>query len=106
MSLICDCKSLMEQDWEVQAHHIYCEANGCTDALAKRGAYQHLLSVYSTCHSFVYLCYVRNLASLGINRLCARGMTTVGVVWTLYYINKSSRFHQQKKKTDILGFLA
>lgn len=40
MSLIYDCRSLMEQDWEVQAHHIYHEANGCADALAKLGAHQ------------------------------------------------------------------
>ncbi|KAL0001818.1 hypothetical protein SO802_015599 [Lithocarpus litseifolius] len=35
MSLIYDCRSLMEQEWEMQAGHIYREANGCADALAK-----------------------------------------------------------------------
>ena len=30
----------MGQKWEVQAHPIYREANGCVDALAKRGAHQ------------------------------------------------------------------
>ena len=71
----------MEQEWEVQARHIYCEANGCADALAKRGTHQqHLLSVYSTCPNFVSQCFVRDLASLGNNRLCARWPDTVGVV--------------------------
>ena len=53
--------------------HIYREANECADALAKQGAHQqHLLSVYSTYPSFVYLCYVRDLADLGVNILCVR----------------------------------
>ena len=44
----------MGQKWELQACHIYREANGCTDALAKLGAQQqHLLSVYTTCPNFV-----------------------------------------------------
>ena len=56
----------------MQVQHIYREANECVDALTKRGAYQQqLLFVYSTCPSFVYLCYVRDLAGLGVNRLCA-----------------------------------
>ena len=47
--------------------HIFREANECADALAKRGAHQqHLLSVYSTCPSFVWLCYVRDMADLGL----------------------------------------
>ena len=60
----------------MQVQHIYREANECVDALTKRGAYQQqLLSVYSTCPSFVYLCYVRDLTGLGVNRLCARRLS-------------------------------
>lgn len=71
--LICDFENLMDRDWEVQVLHTYREANTCADALAKRGAHQqHILSVYSSCSSFVYVCYVRDLAGLGTNRLCAR----------------------------------
>ena len=72
LPLICDCKNLMDRDWEVRVLHVYHKANACTDALAKRGTHQHhLLSVYSSCTSFVYVCYVRDLASLGATRLCA-----------------------------------
>ena len=72
MHLICDCRNLLEQDWEVRVQHIYREANACTDALAKRGTHQqNLLTVYSTCPSFVYVNYGRDLAGLGVTRLCA-----------------------------------
>ena len=40
MSLIYDCRSLIEQEWEVQARHIYREANRCADALAKQRTHQ------------------------------------------------------------------
>ena len=74
MPLICDCRNLLEQDWEVRIQHIYREANECANALAKQGTHQrNLLAVYSTCPSFVYVCYVRDLASLGVTRLCAPG---------------------------------
>ena len=74
MPLICDCRSLIDQDWEVQVQHIYREANECADALVKQGTHQqNLLSVYSNCPSLVYLYHVKDLASLGVNRLCARG---------------------------------
>ena len=63
----------MDREWEVQVLHAYCEANACTDALAKRGTHQqHILSVYSSCPNFVYVYYVRDLVGLGTNRLCAR----------------------------------
>ena len=59
MHLICDCKNLMDRDWVVQVHPIYCEANACANALAKRGTHQqNLLSVYNGCPSFVYMYYV------------------------------------------------
>ena len=35
--LLCDCRNLVEHDWTVQVCHIFREANGCTDALAKSG---------------------------------------------------------------------
>ena len=69
--LLCDCKSLMAQAREVQVHHIYREANECADALAKRGDHQQVLTIYETCPSFVYWYYVRDMISLGSNRLCA-----------------------------------
>ena len=54
--------------------HIYREANECADALTKRGTHQqNLLTVYSTCPSFVYVKYVRDLAGLRVTRLCAPG---------------------------------
>jgi len=52
--------------------HVYREANDYEDALAKQGAHQqNLLSVYSTCPSFEYVCYVRDLAGLRTNKLYA-----------------------------------
>ena len=33
--LISDCRSLMTHDWTIQVHHIFREANGYADALAK-----------------------------------------------------------------------
>ena len=37
LSLICDCRNLLDQGWEVHMHHVNREANGCVNALAKRG---------------------------------------------------------------------
>ena len=75
MSLICDCKSLINQDWKVQVQHIYYEANECADALAKQETHQrNLLFVYSNYPSFVYLYYVRDLVGLRVNRICNRGL--------------------------------
>ena len=60
--------------------HVYREANACADALAKRGTHQqHFLSVYGSCPSFVYVCYVKDLASLRATRLCARRPNVVDV---------------------------
>ena len=60
--------------------HVYREANACADALAKQGVHQHhVLSVYSSCPSFVYVCFVRDMAGLGSNRICAQ-QPTVGDV--------------------------
>ena len=39
--------------------HIYCEANGCANALVKRDCQQHsILKIYDTCPSFVYPTFV------------------------------------------------
>ncbi|KAK9986891.1 hypothetical protein SO802_031842 [Lithocarpus litseifolius] len=47
--LICNCRSLIERAWVVQACHVYYEANECANALAKRGNYQQqLLTIYNT----------------------------------------------------------
>jgi len=68
---MCDCKSLIEWAWVVQVRHVYHEANKCTDALAKRGNYQQqLLTIYDTCPNFVCHCFVRDMAGLGISRIC------------------------------------
>ena len=92
MPLICDCRNLLDQDWEVHVLHVYCEANASADALVKRGTrQQNLMDVYSECPNFVDVSYVRDLTGLGDTRLCAPG-TVVGVVWNQYYINKTSRF--------------
>ncbi|XP_030959036.1 uncharacterized protein LOC115980987 [Quercus lobata] len=80
MPLICDCKNLLDQEWEVHVHHVYREANGCADALAKRGTRQwNLMAMYSECPDFVDVSYGRDLIGLGETRLCAPG-TGVGVV--------------------------
>ena len=43
LSLICDCRNLLAQEWEVHVQHVYREANGCADELAKRGTRQQTL---------------------------------------------------------------
>ena len=54
-------------------HHIYHEANACTNALVKRGNHQRqVLTIYDTCPSFVYSCFVRDMVGLGSSRPCAR----------------------------------
>ena len=56
--------------------HVYREANACADALAKRETHQHhVLSVYSSCPGFVYVYYIRDMAGLETNRLCAQRPT-------------------------------
>ena len=56
--------------WIVHLLHIYHEANGCANALAKRGHQQHsVLKVYDTCSSFVYATFVWDMKHLGTNRL-------------------------------------
>ena len=51
---------------------MYREANGCADALAKRGTCQRsLMTMFSECPTFVNVSYVRDLSSLGETRLCA-----------------------------------
>ena len=80
LSLICDCKNLLEQEWEVHVHHVYREANGCADTLAKRGTRQRTRTiVYSECPTFVHVLYVRDVSGLGEPRLYAPG-PDVGVV--------------------------
>ena len=51
---------------------LYCETNECVDGLAKRENHQQqVLTIYETCPTFVYLCYVRDMIGLGSNRLYA-----------------------------------
>ena len=78
--LICDCKNLMDREWEIQVPHVYREANDYANTLAKRGAHQqHLLTMYSSCPTFVSVSYMRDLAGLGTSRLCARRPNVVDV---------------------------
>ena len=73
LPLISDCRNLLARAWEVHVLHVYREVNACADVLAKRGARQrHVLSVYSPCPSFVYVCFVRDMAGLGSNRICTQ----------------------------------
>ena len=54
MPLICDCRNLLALEWEVHVQHVYREANGCVDELAKWGTRQrNLVFVYNHCPSFV-----------------------------------------------------
>jgi len=49
---------------------LYCETNECADGLAKQENHQQqVLTIYETCPTFVYLCYVRDMIGLGSNRL-------------------------------------
>jgi len=51
--------------------HIFREANGCVDTLAKRGhQQQYLLEVYDTGPSFVYAHFVWDMKNLGTSRMC------------------------------------
>ena len=80
LPLICDYRNLLDQEWEVHVQHVYREANGCADALAKWGTCQRtLMTVYSECPTFVNVSYVRDLTNLGESRLFALG-SDVGVV--------------------------
>ena len=105
MPFICDCRNLIDQGWEVYVQHVYREANGYADDLAKRGTRQrNLVSVYSDCPNFVDVLYVRDLTGLRETRLCVPG-ASVGVVWTQFYINKTSRFPLKKKKKSNFIFI-
>ena len=57
--------------------HVYCEVNGCADALAKRETRQRtLVTVYEHCPSFVDVPYIKDLTALGETRLCTPGVVT------------------------------
>ena len=60
--------------------HVYREANGCADDLAKRGTHQrNLMTMCSDRPTFFKVSYIRDLTGLGEPRLCALGID-VGVV--------------------------
>ena len=74
LPLICDCRNLLDQEWEVHMQHVYREANGCEDDLAKRGTCQrNLMTMYSECPTFAHVIYVKDGYGLGDFRLCAPG---------------------------------
>ena len=77
MPLICDCRNLLILEWEVHMRHVYREANGCADALAKRGTCQRTVeTIYEHYPTFVDVSYIRDLAALGETRLCTPGVVT------------------------------
>ena len=77
MPLICDCRNLLALEWEVHMQHVYREANGCADELAKRGTRQKtLLFVYDHYSSFMDVPYIRDLTGLGETRPCNPGLVT------------------------------
>lgn len=61
-----DCMMLFGQEWIVLLCHVFHEANGVTDELAKRGR-KHQCSVreYNKYPNFVYIKYVRDILQLG-----------------------------------------
>ena len=78
LPLICDCRNLLHQEWEVRVHHVYHEANRCADVLAKRGTRQQpLVCVYNTYSSFVTVANIRDLTSLGETKLCIPGAADI-----------------------------
>ena len=61
----------MERDKTVQVYHIFREANGCIDALTKRGNQQQcILENYDTCPAFVYATFVWDMEHLGNTIMC------------------------------------
>ena len=78
LPLICDCRNLLHHKWEVHVQHVYREANGCADVLAKRGTHQQpLVCVCSTCPSFANVSYIKDLIGLGETRLCTLGAANI-----------------------------
>ena len=63
--------------------HIFYEANGWADALAKRGNQQKcLLKIYDTCPTFVYAPFVWDMENLGTSRMYPLKVVMPVVVWT------------------------
>ena len=60
--------------------HVYYEANGCADVLAKRETRQRTVeTIYEHCPTFVDVSYIKDLAVLGETRLCTPEIVT-GVI--------------------------
>ena len=79
--LLCDCRNLMECDWTVQVYHIFREANGCADVVAKRGNQQQcILETYETCPAFVCATFVWDMEHLGTTRMCLVKAVMLAVV--------------------------
>ena len=66
-----DFRHLMECSWTIQVWHIFYEANGCTDTLAKRRNQQQcFLKIYDIYSAFVYVPFVWDMENLRTSRLC------------------------------------
>ena len=63
--------NFMEHDWTVQMYHVFRKANGCANALAKRGNQQQdLLKIYDACPTFVYVLFVWDMENLETSKIC------------------------------------
>ena len=69
--LINDCRSFITRKWIVLPTHIYWEANGVADELAKKGNLQmDRIFVSQGCPSFVYNKYLRDVCQMDTLRKC------------------------------------
>ena len=69
--LINDCRSFITRKWIVLPTHIYWEANGVADELAKKGNLQmDRIFVSQGCLSFVYNKYLRDVCQMDTLRKC------------------------------------
>ena len=65
-----------------QVYHIFREANGYMDALARRGNQQQcLLETYGTCSTFVFTTFVWDMEHIGTTRMCNIKVVMPTIVW-------------------------
>lgn len=70
-AFILDCIMLLDQEWTVLPRHVFREANGMANELAKR-RWKHQCNVreYNECSNSVYLKYVHDILQLGTSCEC------------------------------------
>ena len=70
--LINECRSLITRELIILPTHIYQEANGVANGLAKMGRLQiDRIFVYESCPSFVYEKYLKDVCQMGTFRKCS-----------------------------------